>query len=111
MPWHIRAINHKGNEMEKTCTGCVVSAGTHKPAEALHQIDEKNSALISDAKRLGFVADQIRALSPEGSDEDIYLTEASEVFAKCAERIAELEAQLEAIGAGGVERLRASVRE
>lgn len=88
-----------------------MSAGTHKPAEALHQIDEKNSALISDAKRLGFVADQIRALSPEGSDEDIYLTEASEVFAKCAERIAELEAQLEAIGAGGVERLRASVRE
>lgn len=34
-----------------------------------------------------------------------------DLMAAQAARIAELEAQLEAIGAGGVERLRASVRE
>lgn len=33
--------------MNKQCTGCVVSAGTHKPAEALHkQIDEPKSEAL-----------------------------------------------------------------
>ena len=32
--------------MNKQCTGCVVSAGTHKPAEALHQIDEPQAEAL-----------------------------------------------------------------
>lgn len=58
-------------------------------------------ALIADARRLAYVADQIRALEPEGSESDVYLKEAAHVFRACADRITELEA----IGAGGVESL------
>lgn len=50
------------------------------------------TALTADAQRLANVADQVRALEPEGSESDVYLTEASKVLRDCAARIAELEA-------------------
>lgn len=49
-------------------------------------------ALVSDARRLAYVADQVRALEAEGSDSDVFLTEAAGVLRACAERIAALAA-------------------
>ena len=46
--------------MRKTCTGCVVSAGTHKPAEAVHQIDEPQAeALLEGGADLRSVQDYL----------------------------------------------------
>lgn len=84
--------------MEKTCTVCVVSAGTHKPAEAVHNIEEPKP----NALRL---VQEYRKTMPS----DVLHLWASDACYKLFlqhERIAELEAQLEAIGAGGVEPLR-----
>lgn len=49
-------------------------------------------ALIADARRLAYVADQVRALEPAGSESDVYLTEAAGVLRACADRIAALAA-------------------
>ena len=49
-------------------------------------------ALIADARRLAYVADQVRALEPKGSESDVYLTEAAHVFRACADRITALAA-------------------
>lgn len=75
-----------------------MSAGTHKPAEALHQqIAEPQPTALGYADSisagLSYTAPHILALA------------ADELRAQHA-RIAQLEAQLEAIGAGGVEPLR-----
>lgn len=84
--------------MKKTCTECVVSAGTHKPAEALHQ-------KITEPKAMALrLADALE-------DDETYVSlamrrqAAAELRSQNA-RIAELEAQIESIGAGGVESLR-----
>lgn len=60
----------------------------------LRRIDSsgQTEALTAAASRLANVADQVRVLEPEGSESDVYLTEASKVLRKCAGRIAELEA-------------------
>lgn len=52
--------------MEKTCTGCVVSAGTHKPAEALHQIADNSDGWIQDGPLLYRLTDERR---PKNRDE------------------------------------------
>lgn len=75
-----------------------MSAGTHKPAEALHQkIDETQTQRTEALARAGLTA--IR-LAREGDQQ------AAETIRAQHARIAELESQLEAIGAGGVEPLR-----
>lgn len=47
--------------------------------------------LRADAHRMAYVADQVRALEHKGSEADVYLTEAAQVFRDCAEVIAALE--------------------
>ena len=49
-------------------------------------------ALAADARRLAYVADQVRALEAVGSDSDVFLTEAADVLRACANRIAALAA-------------------
>ena len=68
--------------MTNDCKTCPVSTGTHKPAEAVHQIDEPQAEALLELAAYRFTVENREA------------------------RIAELEAQLDAIGAGGVESLR-----
>ncbi|MDH0495741.1 hypothetical protein [Comamonas aquatica] len=68
--------------MTNDCKTCPVSTGTHKPAEAVHQIDEPQAEALLELAAYRFTVENREA------------------------RIAELEGQLEAIGAGGVEPLR-----
>ena len=68
--------------MTNDCKTCPVSTGTHKPAEAVHQIDEPQAEALLELAAYRFTVANRDA------------------------RIAELEGQLEAIGAGGVEPLR-----
>lgn len=68
--------------MTNNCKTCPVSTGTHKPAEAVHQIDEPQADALLELAAYRFTVANREA------------------------RIAELESQLEAIGAGGVEPLR-----
>lgn len=68
--------------MTNDCKTCPVSTGTHKPAEAVHQIDEPQADALLELAAYRFTVENREA------------------------RIAELEAELEAIGAGGVEPLR-----
>ncbi|WP_234686419.1 hypothetical protein [Comamonas aquatica] len=68
--------------MTNDCKTCPVSTGTHKPAEAVHQIDEPQAEALLELAAYRFTVENREA------------------------RIAELESQLEAIGAGGVEPLR-----
>lgn len=68
--------------MTNDCKTCPVSTGTHKPAEAVHQIDEPQAEALLELAAYRFTVENREA------------------------RIAELEAQLDAIGAGGVEPLR-----
>lgn len=84
--------------MTNDCKTCPVSTGTHKPAEALHQqIAEPQPTALGYADAisagLSYTAPHILALA------------ADELRAQHT-RIAELEGQLDAIGAGGVEPLR-----
>lgn len=85
--------------MNKQCTGCVVSAGTHKPAEALHAISEKC---------------EVERLSEEHyTDEWIAGTrqwreEAIDAMLNQKKRIAELEAICDEQQAG-IDRLRAQL--
>lgn len=75
-----------------------MSAGTHKPAEALHQqIDEPKSEALRIADALDDYYTYVTL--------DMMRQAAAELRRQNA-RIAELEAQLEAISAGGVELLR-----
>lgn len=106
-----------------TCTGCAVQQGTHKPAEAVHQIDEPQA----DALRLAAwllhrgmsgikqndieASNQLRWLHAESLQHKQELAAYRFTVENREARIAELESQLDAIGAGWVERLRASVRE
>ena len=83
----MRALNTEKTTMTNDCKTCPVSTGTHKPAEAVHQIDEPQADALLELAAYRFTVENREA------------------------RIAELEGQLDAIGAGGVERLRASVRE
>lgn len=71
--------------MTHDCKTCPVSTGTHKPAEALHQIDEPLAEALLELAAYRFTVENREA------------------------RIAELEGQLEAIGAGGVEPLHKQV--
>ena len=68
--------------MTNDCKTCPVSTGTHKPAEAVHQIDEPQADALLELAAYRFTVENREA------------------------RIAELESQLDAIGAGGVEPLR-----
>lgn len=102
---------------------CVVKDGTHKPAEAVHQIAEPQSEALrlaawllhrgmSGIKQNDIEAsNQLRWLHAESLQHKQELAAYRFTVANREARIAELEGQLEAIGAGGVERLRASVRE
>jgi hypothetical protein len=71
--------------MTNDCKTCPVSTGTHKPAEAAHQIEEPQDQALLELAAYRFTVENREA------------------------RIAELEAELEAIGAGGVEPLRKPV--
>lgn len=75
---------------------CAVKYGTHKPAEAVHQIAEPEPAAI-------YYADLL-----ENGEWINYATRAESAaeLRRQHARIAELESQLAAIGAGGVEPLR-----
>lgn len=83
--------------MTNDCKTCPVSTGTHKPAEALQQIAEPQP----EALRL---ADALTV--PECTLEYGDCMKAGELLRAQHARIAELEGQLDAIGAGGVESLR-----
>lgn len=61
--------------------------------EMSKQIDLEK--LRADAHRMAYVADQVRALEHKGSEADVYLTEAAQVFRDCAEVIAALEKDAE----------------
>ena len=81
------------------CTGCAVQQGTHQPAEALHQqIDEPRS----EAMRL---ADECEESAIHWVHEIDTRFKAAKMLRDQHARIAELESQLDAIGAGGVEPL------
>lgn len=79
-----------------------MSAGTHKPAEALHQIDDPQADAL-------LLADEL--VKPIDGFQDPTTLEAAAAaeLRRQHVRIAELESQLEAIGAGGVEPLRKPV--
>lgn len=82
--------------MTNDCKTCPVSTGTHKPAEAVHQIDEPQADALLELAAYRFTVENREARIAELEKENSYLNNA------CAE----LEAQLDAIGAGGVEPLR-----
>ena len=84
---------------EKSCAACPVSTGTHKPAEAVHQIEEPQA----EALRL---ADECEESATHWVHEIDTRAKAAKMLRAQHARIAELEAELEAIGAGGVEPLR-----
>ncbi|MDH1900868.1 hypothetical protein N5D67_00900 [Comamonas aquatica] len=104
--------------MTNDCKTCPVSTGTHKPAEAVHQIDEPQA----DALRLAAwllhrgmsgikqndieASNQLRWLHAESLQHKQELAAYRFTVENREARIAELESQLEAIGAGGVEPLR-----
>jgi hypothetical protein len=104
--------------MTHDCKTCPVSTGTHKPAEAVHQIDEPQA----DALRLAAwllhrgmsgikqndieASNQLRWLHAESLQHKQELAAYRFTVENREARIAELEGQLEAIGAGGVEPLR-----
>lgn len=81
------------------CTGCAVQQGTHQPAEALHKIAEPQA----DAMRL---ADECEESAIHWVHEIDTRFKAAKMLRDQHARIAELESQLDAIGAGGVEPLR-----
>ena len=111
------------------CTGCAVQQGTHQPAEALHQIAEPKTQ-HPEALRLAQHLEQFRSfpddlaaadelrrqhariaeleqrleIDPRHRYDGISARDAT--IAAQDERIEDLESQLEAIGAGGVEPLR-----
>ena len=88
--------------MTNDCKTCPVSTGTHKPAEAVHQIDEPQ------AEALRLAAELVEPI--DGFQEPTMLEAAAAAeLRRLHARIAELESQLEAIGAGGVEPLRKQV--
>lgn len=126
----MRALTTEKTTMTNDCKTCPVSTGTHKPAEAVHvQIDEPQD----EAMRLADECDEsathwvheidtrfkaakmLRAQHARIEDLEAQHREELRAYeitvANREARIAELESQLEAIGAGWVERLRASVRE
>lgn len=109
-----------------------MSVGTHKPAEALHQIADNSDGWIQDGPLLYRLTDErkpknrdeINVLMADGSRTEESRTrragelldairlarsvdlKAAETISALQARIAELESQLDAIGAGGVESLR-----
>ena len=84
--------------MTNDCKTCPVSTGTHKPAEAVHQIDEPQ------AEALRLAAELVEPI--DGFQEPTMLEAAAAAeLHRLHARITELESQLEAIGAGGVEPL------
>ena len=89
-------MNTENTTMTNDCKTCPVSTGTHKPAEAVHQIDEPQADALLELAAYRFTVTNREARIAELEKENSYLNNA------CAE----LEAQLEAIGAGGVEPLR-----
>ncbi|MDH0371786.1 hypothetical protein N7340_08375 [Comamonas aquatica] len=105
--------------MTNDCKTCPVSTGTHKPAEAVHQIAEPDAQHLQELAAYRFTVDNLRArvAELEARLEIDYRHPYDGIAARDATikaqdaRIAEMEGQLQAIGAGGVERLRASVRE
>lgn len=76
-------MNTENTTMTNDCKTCPVSTGTHKPAEAVHQIDEPQA----EALRLAQYLEQFRSFSDD-------LSAAAELRAQHA-RIAELEQRLE----------------
>ena len=109
--------------MTNDCKTCPVSTGTHKPAEALHQqiaepqptalgyADAISAGLSYTAPHiLALAADELRAQHARIEDIEAQHREELRAYeitvANREARIAELEAQLDAIGAGGVEPLR-----
>jgi hypothetical protein len=89
-------LNTENTTMTNDCKTCPVSTGTHKPAEAVHQIDEPQADALLELAAYRFTVENREARIAELEKENSYLNNA------CAE----LESQLEAIGAGGVEPLR-----
>jgi len=92
-------MNTENTTMTNDCKTCPVSTGTHKPAEAVHQIDEPQA----EALRL---ADDCEESATHWVHEIDTRAKAAKMLRAQHARIAELESQLEAIGAGGVEPLR-----
>ena len=84
--------------MTHDCKTCPVKDGTHKPAEAVHEIAEPKTQQ-PDVLRL---ADWLN----QGGWPSYVPQEAAAELRRQHARIADLEAQLDAIGAGGVEPLR-----
>lgn len=87
--------------MTNDCKTCPVSTGTHKPADAVHQIDEPQTDALDLADKL---EKDVWQATPLRLSKVVEL--AAEALRAQSARIAELESQLEAIGAGGVEPLR-----
>ncbi|WP_368921345.1 hypothetical protein [Comamonas aquatica] len=111
-----------------TCTGCAVQQGTHQPAEALHQqiaepqaeamrladeCDESATHWVHEIDTRFKAAKMLRAQHARIEDIEAQHREELRAYeitvANRDARIAELESQLEAIGAGGVESLRKQV--
>lgn len=110
--------------MTNDCKTCPVSTGTHKPAEAVHQIDEPQAEALLELAAYRFtVANRearIAELEAELVEESARTAEqklradqiSKQHDMQCAmhkeavERAMRAESQLEAIGAGGVEPLR-----
>lgn len=87
------------------CTKCPVANGTHKPAEALHQqIDEP--ALQALRERMQFTHARLGHAERFVEAPAAVVAEVIKLADRQRARVAELESQLEAIGAGGVEPLR-----
>lgn len=101
--------------MTNDCKTCPVSTGTHKPAEALQHISEPQTQQ-PDALRLlqeyrkTMPSEVLHLWANDACDamfqQHARIAELEDAADIAIERIAELEGQLEAIGAGGVEPLR-----
>ena len=82
----------KSELMEAISAPCLHQIQEPAPVPAVPAAVAVPDALIADARRLAYVADQVRALEPKGSESDVYLTEAAHVFRACADRITALAA-------------------
>lgn len=89
---------------QNQCGDCPVQLGTHKPAEAVQQIAEP--ALQALRERLRFTHMRLGHAEHFVEVRASVVAEVIKLADRQAARIAELEGQLEAIGAGGVEPLR-----
>lgn len=116
--------------MTNDCKTCPVSTGTHNPAEAVHQIDEQQAEALrladdceesathwvheidtraKAAKMLRAQHARIAELEAEATDNARIIGASAETELALRARVEELERELVAVGAGGVEPLRTPV--